>query len=210
MKPIIFPRECKKYFELQCNNDISLYTDMPEIKNINRYLEKLDPHYVMDIGAGIGRASVYLHNKYKWDNTIFYLLDGNGGEIQYDQLRTGKDEFYNSFYCAKLFCENNGLKIIQLNANKEWISYITKSIDLIYSFLAIGFHWPIDFYLDDIYSISKIGALIIFGIRGIEKREWINDQINKIDTNKFKIEELIQNESKDRDSVLILRKLMRL
>lgn len=206
MIDIIFPDECKRYMELQCNSDISLYTDMPEIKNIDKYLKDINPHHVMDIGAGIGRASVYIHNRYEWNDAIFYLLDGDGGDVQYDQLRTEKNEFYNSFDCAKIFCEINNLKIIQLNAREDWIQHITKSMDLVYSFLAIGFHWPLEFYMDDIFTITKKDSLIIFGIRGIEEKLWVDDQINKINLNKFKIIEIIQNKKKDRDSILILKR----
>lgn len=206
MKSIIFPKECKKYIDLQCNGDLSLYIDMPEIKNIDKYLSEINPKNILDIGAGIGRASVYLHNKYKWGDSHYFLLDGDGGDTQYDQLRTEKGEYYNSFECAKLFCESNGLKITQLNANDNWINHIKKPLDLIYSFLAIGFHWPITFYLEDIYSVSKKDSLIIFGVRGIERKEWMDSQVNSIDNNKYEISDYILNPTKDRNSILVLKR----
>jgi SAM-dependent methyltransferase len=204
---IVFPKECKKYFDLQCNGDLSLYTDMPEIKNIDKYLKDIKPNKVLDIGAGVGRASVYIQNRYKWKDTCFYLLDGDGGDVQYDELRTGNHEYYNSFSSAKIFCGANDLNIVQLNAKNDWYLNIVNSIDLVYSFLAIGFHWPINFYLRDIYKVSKKDSLIIFGIRGIEKKDWINKQVKNINPSKFKILELTQNKSKDRDSVLVLKKV---
>jgi hypothetical protein len=72
--------------------------------------------------------------------------------------------------------------------------------------LAIGFHWPINFYLDDIYYASESNSLVIFGIREIEKKEWVDSQVNKIDNNKFKIMDYILNPSKDRNSVLVLKR----
>ena len=61
----------------------------------------------------------------------------------------------------------------------DWM-YELVDVDFAYSFLAIGFHWPFHFYLDKIYPLLSKDAILIFGIRGLEKREWIYNQLLNI------------------------------
>ena len=57
---IKFPKNVKKYIELQCNGALFKYTELPELETIKNELVGLNPKHVLEIGAGIGRASVYL------------------------------------------------------------------------------------------------------------------------------------------------------
>jgi SAM-dependent methyltransferase len=203
---IVFLEEIKKYVNLQCNNDLSLYEKFPELINTEDILKTLTPNKSLDIGSGIGRASVFLFKKFNWINTTFLLLDGNYGDKQVANIREKDNEFYNSLECTKLFCESNGLMNYRIyDAEKD--EYLKeKDIDLVFSFLAIGFHWPIDFYLTKIYDNLSVGCTLIFGLRGIEAGTWINKQIDNIDKNKYKIVRFVLKPTKNRESVLILKK----
>jgi SAM-dependent methyltransferase len=205
---IEMPTLCKKYMDLQCNGDDSLYTDFPENKNLEGYLKGTQPKKAIDIGSGIGRASVWFKQHYGWNDTEFYLMDGDSGEKQLDGLRKGTDDFYNSLECTKLFCESNRLKYTLVNAeNKEWEKALPEDFDIAYSFLAFGFHWPIDQVLTKIYSILKPGGLAIFGLRGIEKVKWVQQQIYDIPGECFQTIEFVIKPKATKESVLILRKL---
>ncbi len=205
---IVFPEECKKYMELQCNSDISLYTDFPENKNISGYLKGTQPKKAIDLGSGIGRASVWFKQHYGWDDTEFYLMDGDHGDVQLDGLRKDTDGFYNSLDCTKAFCEANELNYNLVNAeNKDWDKDIPKDFDIAYSFLAFGFHWEIDQVLDKVYSILKPGGYAIFGLRGIEKQKWVQEQIFHLPSECFEMIEFIIKPKATKESVLILKKL---
>jgi len=204
---IEFLPEVKKYMDLQCNGDTKLYTEFPHIKYIDKYLKDLYPKNVLDIGSGIGRASMFFFKRYGWNNTIFNLLDGHTGNIQFSGIRKRKGEFYNSFEVTDIFCKSNGLSNIQIYdaASDAWKSDL-KDVDFAYSFFSIGYHWPLDFYLKDIYPTLSENALLIFGIRGIEQKEWICKQLEAMDKNQYDVLELVQVLDIMLESVLILKK----
>ena len=196
---------------------MQLYTDFPENANLKRYLNDTKPEKVIDLGSGIGRASVFFEQYYGWSDTDFYLMDGDHGDKQLDGIRKDTDGFYNSLECTAEFCKANELKyhilnahqtIFDLNAeNKNWHNNLEETFDVAYSFLAFGFHWPIDRVLDKVYNILKPGGLALFGLRGIEKQKWVQEQIFHIPADCFEMIEFIIKPKKAKESVLILKKL---
>jgi len=166
---ILFPRDTKKYMELQCNSNLKKYTDCPEVQPVRKILKNLNPKNILEIGAGIGRASVYLFNEFKWNDAHFYLLDGDSGDHQicYVNKEVGNN-FYNSIDAARNFCFANGMgsdHLHFLNAeNNKW-RHNGVRYDLCYSFKAIGFHWPVTEHLHMIYPLMTKGACLIFEIR---------------------------------------------
>ena len=198
---MIFPQNVEKYITLQCNGDKFLYTDFPEYKAIKNWLPK-NPKYALDIGCGIGRASVWFHKNLQWD-TKFFLYDGNSGEKQIDEIGDGGRKYYNSIVATESFVSENGLKYEVLNAEAK-IGFLPP-IDLAYSFLAFGFHWPVWYCLNIVDKWLAGGCVVIFGIRGIEKKRWINEQISKIPKN-YKIRHFSLVKTSERKSVLVLEK----
>jgi len=208
---IVFPKSVEKYIELQCNDALFKYTNLPELKNIEGELKGAIPKNVLEIGAGIGRASVYLFKYFSWINTNFYLLDGDSGNKQVNGTNhESKDSFYNSIDAAKNFCKSNGMtKVHFLNAEEEDWKDIDVKFDLCYSFLAIGFHWPMSLYLDTIYNMLTDNALLIFGVRPIAKQfdDFMNKQIDDINTNYYEIVKIKREPRGSRSSVVIVRKI---
>lgn len=206
---LVFPDNVKKYIKLQCNDVMSKYTDFPELVNIEKELRPLRPKNVLEIGAGIGRASVFLAKYFGWEETDFYLLDGDSGDEQVNGVNyESKDSFYNSIAATKEFCSANGLKVYTLNAEKgDWKALGVK-YDLVYSFLAIGFHWPISIYLDEIYNMLEKDTLLIFGVRSSAKKfdKFMDTQIKAINKDKYEIVKLKREPKGARSSVLLLRK----
>jgi len=205
---IIFPDSALRCIELQTNGDLALYTDMPEALYIDKHLKPLCPKNVLELGCGVGRASVFLFKKYGWNDTRFYLADGNTCEKRYKGKRTEPGEFYNTVAATNDFCVANGLTNIQfINLEQNLVSSISRKYDLVYSFLAIGFHWPIDFYLGELSFCCAPGALVIFGIRWDVEDDWIERQIAYIDPARFKIKECKFCPRESRKSILILEVL---
>ena len=209
---ISFPPECKRYIDLQCNGDLSLYTDMPEIKHIDKYLKELDPNIALDLGCGIGRASVYFQKRYNWD-CDYILFDGNSGDTQFDGVRTGQSDFYNNRESTEAFVESNGFDCYYLDAEMEWRSRLNdiileignEQIDLAYSFLAFGFHWPLNYCLNDFSPYLKSECLLMFGMRGTEESGWVEKQIKEI-SDEYEVLEFIHKPKATKESILVLKK----
>lgn len=208
---INFPDNVKRYIELQCNTSLHKYTEFFELKHIKNELSNINPSNVLEIGSGIGRASVYLFKYFNWNNTNFYLLDGNSGDKQVSGIsNNGIGSFYNSLDATREFCLSNGItNLYLLNAEKEDWKKIDVKFDICYSFLAVGFHWPVSLYLNIIYEMLVDNALLIFGIRSGDSRfdTFMDTQIDSIDLNKYEVLKLKRSQKyNDRDSVLILAK----
>jgi len=214
---ICIPNTAKKYANLQCNNNLDDYTECRDTQEANTFLDKIKPKACLEIGCGIGRVTVYLYKKYLWDST-FYLLDGDSGDKQVAGIHyvLGTD-YYNSLKATKDFCLTNGIrhdKMKILNAQMGQLPPLD-TIDLCYSFKAIGFHWPIQSYLDSIRSFLTKKAILMFGIRSELRNAYSSSkiwnrrvqfnsfQISNIDIKKYKI---LSDKRNVENPVLVLEK----
>jgi SAM-dependent methyltransferase len=179
---VVFPKNVEKYVKLQHNDKYVRYSKDPMTELMDKYINKLQPKKVLELGSGIGRASVYFFKKYNWTDTVFYLVDGDSGEEQISSVNyNSSEDFYNSMKATKEFCEANGLfKYILVNVERDEIP--KEKFDLVYSTYAIGFHWPVSLYLEKIQDKLEHGSLLLFIIRGKQVIEWNKHQIDYIKT----------------------------
>ncbi len=211
---IVVPKIAQKYVELQCNSELLDYQECPDVQNAMGALSDIEPKKCLEVGCGLGRVSVYLNKTFSW-GAEFYMLDGDSGTEQIAGISYElKEAYYNSLSATKEFCAANGLQnCVLLDAHKKELP--TEKIDLCYSFKAIGFHWPINEYLDILYTCLQPGALLLFGIRS-ELREYYSSdkifdrrinfnrfQIDNIDTQKYRI---LQADRAMQYPVLVLKK----
>lgn len=203
-----FPEEIQKYIDLQCNDKKEDFLLLSEIKGIEGYLKDLNPKAILDVGSGIGRASVFFFKYFNWKDTLFVLADGDSGDKQLSGMRTEGLDFYNSLEATKVFCKSNGMQNIEIfNIEKHKWNELNHRPDLVYSFLALGFHWPINSFLEDIYPFLEDDCLLVFGLRGgVKAKDWINQQIEKIDYNKYQIIEFYSESEKKKGDFVVLRK----
>lgn len=206
-----FAESTEMYSALQCNSDLILYTNMPEVTHLLKPLSEIGkPNVVLELGGGLGRCSVYLNKLFNWDTTKFIMLDGNSGSEQYCPIGGDDGEFYNSLRVTKTFCVDNGISESRLQlidaANYTWSEEITDTVDIVYSFLAVGFHWDVNMYLDKLLPLLSEDALLIFGIRGHDRGlEFTTNQIAQINARgDYKIKNLIIDSELNRTSLLIL------
>lgn len=166
---LLLPDEAVKFINLQRTQ----YKDKGDLDNIKKaYDEECEKESesvikaiggkeiksIMDIGCGMGGVSIKLHQFFK-SNRI-YLVDKN--EIS-KQVRYGFFEgncFYNSFVILSKIMEMNNISNYFLVNSDNDFSHI-ENIDLIFSSLACGFHFPIYHYIGRITDcISKDGIFI--------------------------------------------------
>lgn len=211
MIDIVFPDSIKEHIDmLEIHRRKFLYTNAPELKNTEKYLKNIKPLNVLEIGAGLGRSSVFFFKYFDWKDTNFYLLDGDSGKIKHTGVRVDEENgFYSSKRSAEDFCNANGMiKMEYLDAETDDWMFLDITFDVVYSFLAIGFHWPVSLYLDKIYHMLSENAVLMFGIRSKENiyKKFIDKQIESIDINKYSIVDLKLEPKTTRASVLILKK----
>lgn len=166
-----------KYVKLHCNGHLEKYIYPPEIDIVRKYFAKTSPKNVLELGCGLGRVSIGFYRAFRnWQQTNFWLLDGNSGNIQVADVDSPDGSFYNSLDQTAKYCLANEMlakQIYILNAEKQDVFDRVKDaaikFDFVYSFLAIGFHWPMDWYLSRIDPFIRSGTILIFGIRPDDK-----------------------------------------
>ena len=209
---IAFSDDSERYSQLQCNDDRILYTCMPEVRHLEEMFKQAPPNTVLEIGGGIGRASVYFRKRFDWYATRFYMLDGDSGDYQHREIGSGaQDEFYNSFDATRRFCAENGIepeRLTMLDASTPtWKAELKElRFDYIYSFLAIGFHWGIEQYLSDLRPHCRANTRLIFGMRGTDRGNRFARAQSSYATahSEYRIVENVRESELYRGSVLVL------
>lgn len=183
----------------QTKVDLDFYNKMSE-SEYNAFRNYIDsPTSVLELGCGLGRMSIYLNSKLK-NNPHFILADVTA---QSDKVRYGwnpGESYYNDLDLTAKFCKMNGLPSFStFDLNSRKITEL-ENIDLVMSFLSVGFHYPIEGYLEDLIKITSKDAVMIFGVRsGIYSSKDFEDKFSQVDFINNQIEET-------KEQILILRK----
>jgi SAM-dependent methyltransferase len=212
---INFPKGTEQYAQLQCNSKYSDYTECPEFSPFEALFSSIKPKRILELGAGLGRASVFLKNTYSWEDTEFHLLDGDSGTEQIAGIHAELEtSFYNSMTATRTFCTANGIQesnLFLLNAEQS-IQLPDRYFDLCYSVKSIGFHWPINSYLKILSSKMVSGGLLLFELRNAQRyptqripriSKFVEFQLAAVD---YKVYKLVQFEASSFFPVLVLKK----
>ena len=128
------------------------------------------PRRVLEIGPGYGRSVVYFAKKGVWDERAeIHLYDATGSDTKYKQKHYAAPPRWPdvSSFCGNLpllreFLDYNRITNYQIrDAAKVPLGQLPGPYDLIYGFFSIGFHWSLEFYLDDVVPLlGETGVLI--------------------------------------------------
>ena len=139
-----------------------------------------NPQKVLELGCGLGRMSIFINSMLK-NNAHYILADSNGS---WSGIKFGWNpvkKYYNDLNATSNFAVLNGLQnfsIFDLETNH--LSDLSE-IDLVISFLAVGFHFPIENYLEKLLDITTKNVTMIFGVRvGQYKIKDFNRYFNNI------------------------------
>jgi hypothetical protein len=110
------------------------------------------PKRILEIGPGFGRSVVY------FGDAQVHLYDANGTETKYRQKYYDRPPQWpdTSSFCGNLsllrqVLAYNGVRNFTLfDAAERPLRSLPGPYDLIYGFYSIGFHWSLEFYLDDL------------------------------------------------------------
>jgi hypothetical protein len=133
-------------------------------------LEQVDkPRRVLEIGPGFGRSVVFFRKKGLLEGSEISLYDANGTSTRY------KQKYYEhppkwpdtSSFCGNLtllrsMLDYNGVKPYQIfDAEQLPLAALPGPYDLIYGFYSIGFHWSLEYYLDDVEALLHERSLLV-------------------------------------------------
>ena len=155
------------------------------------------------------RASVFFFKALGWENTLFILADGDSGNVQFAGMRKGKAEFYNSLKATESYCQANGIQNFKtFNLEKLAWNKLPRKPDLVYSFKALGFHWPLNSFLEDAYPALAKKCRLIFELRAGNPvcLKWTQQQIAGIDRDKYDIAGLFLEADRKADNFIILER----
>jgi hypothetical protein len=128
------------------------------------------PRRVLEVGPGFGRSVVYFAKKSVWDEQAeIHLYDTDGKETKY------KTKYYScppqwpdvSSFCGSLSLLRSCLDSNQItnysifDAAKLPLREMHGPYDLIYGFFSLGFHWSLDFYLDDLKPLMGERSVLV-------------------------------------------------
>jgi hypothetical protein len=132
--------------------------------------EKIEkPKRVLEIGPGFGRSVVFFEKKGVFSNAEINLYDANGTSTKY------KQKFYEhppiwpniSSFCGNLpllrtMLDYNGVGQYEIfDAERLPLAALPGPYDLIYGFYSIGFHWSLEYYLDDLEPLLHERTLLV-------------------------------------------------
>lgn len=128
------------------------------------------PQRVLEIGPGFGRSVVYFSKKGVWDESAdVHLYDTNGAETKYKQKYYDRPPKWPdvSSFCGDLgllrnFLDYNRVANYRIfDAAEIPLRQLPGPYDLLYAFYSMGFHWSLEFYLDEVDPLlGKSGVLI--------------------------------------------------
>jgi len=177
------------------------YTKLSEIEYevISQYIDPY-PKRILELGCGLGRMSIFLNKKHP-SNSKYHLADMSCiTPTPTKSSRYGWDPgtWYNDLELTKEFCEINGLVNFEIIDLATGSITLLRDIDFIFSVMSVGFHYPIEQYMDILKLVAKPDALIIFGVRkGFYE--------NKIFLNQFKSVEFKDMKEDSKERFLILK-----
>lgn len=166
---------------------------------------------VVDIGCGLGRSSVAFYHAFDMKDAIFYLVDYDEKRLWSDyQVVGGRPLGYSSrvvpitcFKAINAYCTDNGFVRCNVRGMNTKYYQRFKGVDLLYSFFAVGFHFPIQKFIEE-HEVGKFTSddvVLIFGVRK-EGSPTYEQSIPPEYVHPFELVERIKSESPDEDFVV--------
>lgn len=165
IKPLTLSDNVRKIASLQVtqlSRDFDFYEKLSEVEfaGYNEFVKERSK--ILDLGCGVGRSAAYLNMRLDHEPHFIMADFDEVADIRYGW---DSDSIYNSLEATKEFCEDNGMTNFELfDLGRKSVSEL-KDVDMVMSFLAVGFHVKIDAYLSDLLAVTTKDALFVFGVR---------------------------------------------
>lgn len=125
------------------------------------------PRRVLEIGPGLGRSAAFFSRRY-FPDAQFDLYDATGSSTKYELEGSRYDDsFCGNLDVLRRVVDFNGLtryRVIDAGAINGHLPVPDQPYDLIYSFWAVGFHWSLDHWIDEILAAAHDQTLCVFTV----------------------------------------------
>ena len=172
----IFTNFLVNYFQAKDLNNLTTELFKKEFKIIEEHLP-LNINNVLDIGCGLGIIHIFFKKKYK-NNLKFFMLDKDKIDSSIKYGFNDNYESYNDLSETKNFLIKNNIseeQIVIQNVDNE--INIADKIDLIISLKSMGYHYPVEKYLNLFKKNCHENTVFIFDVT--------TGKYNSNDINKF-------------------------
>tara|TARA_B100001121_G_scaffold266813_1_gene249681 strand:+ start:113 stop:811 length:699 start_codon:yes stop_codon:yes gene_type:complete len=176
----IFTNYLINFFQKKDLEEITEKLFKKELDTIKDYLPK-NINNIMDIGCGLGIINIFL-NQFYHNKPNFYLLDKNRVD---KKIKYGFDKNYESYNdlseTKNLLTKNsiNSQSLFVFDVEKK--IEIKKKIDLVISLKSMGYHYPLENYLDFLKTCCTQETTFIFDMsEGYFKESLIKDYFEEI------------------------------
>lgn len=124
------------------------------------------PQKILELGPGLGRSVVFFSKKLAWQRCEWHLFEGTGNSTRYAVLGPRSDEsFCGNIPLLEDMLQFNGVSKVTIFDAARWkLRDLPGPYQLIYSFYAVGFHWAIQEFLDDLVELMDPNALAVFTV----------------------------------------------
>ena len=151
------------YFQ---NQDLEKITEELFLKELNTFKNFLpnSVNTIMDIGCGLGIINIYL-NKFFEKKPIFFLLDKNRIDRKIKYGFSINYESYNDLNETKNILLENEIDsdcVYLFDVEKQF--QINKKIDLVISLKSMGYHYPINSYIELFRNCCTKNTVFIYDI----------------------------------------------
>ena len=151
------------YFQ---NQDLEKITEELFLKELNTFKNFLpnSVNTIMDIGCGLGIINIYL-NKFFEKKPIFFLLDKNRIDRKIKYGFSLNYESYNDLNETKNILLENEIDSSCVHLfDVERKFQINKKIDLVISLKSMGYHYPINSYIELFRNCCTKNTVFIYDI----------------------------------------------
>ena len=157
--------ESRRFWELNQNG-----LCWGEYEALQPFLDGLGgpPARVLDIGPGMGRSAIFFKQLPGWQPATFHLYEGAGSSTRYTKAGPRfSDSFCGTPEILEILLAHNridGYELFDAGEMDASLAGLPGPYDFIYSFFAIGFHWAIGHFLDEILGLMhdrSIGAFTL-------------------------------------------------
>ena len=160
---LIFTNFFVNYFQVQNFEKITEDLFYKEFETFKNYIPN-SAENIMDIGCGLGIINIYL-NEFFEKKPVFFLLDKNKVDRKITYGFSSNYESYNDLNETKNILLNNNIDTNRINlydVEKQFL--ITKKMDLVISLKSMGYHYPINTYIELLRNCCTKNTVFIFDI----------------------------------------------